>query len=109
MSQVVGVKHVLFIDTSSNEKVTIGIEKNGIKDQVIKVLDSHRDQVILPLINELLSNHHLTLNDLTEISVHTGPGSFTGIRVGVAIANALSYALHIPINGGMTAVEPIYS
>ena len=47
--------------------------------------------------------------DIDELEVNPGPGSFTGTRVGVAIANMLSYALDIKVNGSMTPVEPIYS
>lgn len=36
---------------------------------------------------------------ITAIEVNTGPGSFTGTRVGVAVANALGFALDIPVNG----------
>ncbi|MDE2025075.1 MAG: tRNA (adenosine(37)-N6)-threonylcarbamoyltransferase complex dimerization subunit type 1 TsaB [Patescibacteria group bacterium] len=102
-------RNVLFLDTASNKEITIGIEINGRKDEIIKILESHRDQVVLPLILELLQKHGLQLRDLHEITVVTGPGSFTGLRVGVAVANALGYALQIPVNGSHTPVEPIYS
>lgn len=100
---------VLFIDTSSNKEITIGLEINGNDDRITNVLESHRDQVVLPLILELLNKHGCSLSDLTGIRVVVGPGSFTGLRVGVAVANALSYALKIPVNGSMSPVEPTYS
>lgn len=105
---------VLSIDTASNKEVIIGLEKNSITDTMKKPLASHSDQIILPLINEILQKHSLTLNDLTSITVVTGPGSFTGLRVGVAIANALGYLLTIPVNGKLfskdsSLVEPTYS
>ena len=101
--------YILFINTSSNKEITIGLEINGEKDEITKVLESHRDQVVLPLILELLQTHGLQITDLTGITVDTGPGSFTGLRVGVSVANALSYALQIPVNGLNTPVEPSYS
>lgn len=77
----------LFIDTSQirSSTVTLG--------QFKKTSSS-----LLPLIEEVLYLQHLTLADITEIEVATGPGSFTGLRVGIAVANILGNLLKIPIN-----------
>lgn len=48
-------------------------------------------------LTELLSSTHKTLKDLTHLAVITGPGSFTGIRVGVNLARTLAYGLGIPV------------
>ena len=48
---------------------------------------------------ELLCFGERKIKDISEIEVNTGPGSFTGLRVGVSIANALGWALGIPVNG----------
>ncbi len=58
---------------------------------------------LLPLIEEL------GISDVTEIEVNSGPGSFTGLRVGAAVANALGYLLDVPVNGKKTIVIPKYS
>ena len=50
----------------------------------------------------------MTSSKLTGIEVFKGPGSFTGLRVGVAIANALGAAMDIPVNGKKQLVEPTY-
>ncbi|HXS15279.1 MAG TPA: tRNA (adenosine(37)-N6)-threonylcarbamoyltransferase complex dimerization subunit type 1 TsaB, partial [Candidatus Saccharimonadales bacterium] len=59
----------------------------------------NRGQVVLPIIDRLLKDHGLTPQSLDSIEVNAGPGSFTGVRVGVSIANALSFSLGIPVNG----------
>jgi tRNA A37 threonylcarbamoyladenosine modification protein TsaB len=46
-----------------------------------------------------LSKKGYELSDVKELEVDSGPGSFTGIRVGVAVANAIGWALRIPVNG----------
>lgn len=48
-------------------------------------------------IEELLSGQSKKLGDLDGIVGFAGPGSFTGLRIGLTVANTLAYALHIPI------------
>lgn len=88
---------ILLIDTSNNKEIKIGIKKEG-KIYFLKQKTNHQKaQVALPMIDKLLKEQDLRLKDLTLIEVKTGPGSFTGIRVGMSIANTLSFALKIPI------------
>lgn len=51
-------------------------------------------------LNELLESNGLTLNQIEGIAVYRGPGSFTGLRIGLSVANALAASLHVPIVGG---------
>lgn len=48
---------------------------------------------------QLLAKASLNVDDITGVVVHQGPGSFTGLRIGFAAANALAYSLHVPIVG----------
>ncbi|HEX8182749.1 MAG TPA: tRNA (adenosine(37)-N6)-threonylcarbamoyltransferase complex dimerization subunit type 1 TsaB [Candidatus Saccharimonadales bacterium] len=48
-------------------------------------------------VRHMLSAHSYNLNDIDAIACYAGPGSFTGLRIGLTVANALSYALHAPI------------
>lgn len=102
---------ILFIDTSDNKKIKVGLTINGQKDLIEEAVDHRRAQIVLPLIEKFLVKYSLTLNDLTAIEVNSGPGSFTGLRVGVTIANTLGWLLKIPVNQGKIGemVEPVYS
>lgn len=99
----------LFLDTSDNKKITIKI------DSKTKALKSDsgfiRAEICLPLINELMTENRISLLDLKELRINTGPGSFTGLRVGASIANALGFLLKIPINGKKIGegVFPVYN
>lgn len=48
-------------------------------------------------IEELLNKSSISYNDINALAVFKGPGSFTGLRIGMSVANALAYALEIPI------------
>lgn len=88
----------LYIDSSDNKLIIVGL-KIGDKKYLLKhKVDSKKSQVILPLIDEILQKHSLKLKNIGGIEVNTGPGSFTGLRVGISIANALGFFLKIPIN-----------
>lgn len=54
---------------------------------------------LLPMIDRLLSKKNLKPRDLDAIAVSIGPGSFTGIRIGVTAARALAQGLNIPAAG----------
>ena len=50
-------------------------------------------------IKELLDRQSLSWQDIKGIVCYKGPGSFTGLRIGLSVANALAYSLQIPIMG----------
>jgi tRNA threonylcarbamoyladenosine biosynthesis protein TsaB len=50
-------------------------------------------------IKDLLAKNGKSDNDLSGVIAYTGPGSFTGLRIGISTANAISFALSIPIVG----------
>lgn len=89
----------LIIDSSQGSNCQIQLYDEG--KQIWSAQDrSHfGSQVILPLIVKCLKENSLKLEDLEEIEVKTTGPSFTGVRVGVAIANALAWSLKIPVNG----------
>lgn len=101
----------LFIDTSSNVEVTVGLTIDGEKYRETRKLDRKKAQIVIPMIEEIIKEHDLELADLDTIEVNIGPGSFTGLRVGVSIANTLGAFLNIPINSKRPGelVQPIYN
>jgi tRNA threonylcarbamoyladenosine biosynthesis protein TsaB len=53
--------------------------------------------LLAPMIAGILDKNNLTINDLGAVSVSSGPGSYTGLRVGGSTAKALAYSLGIPL------------
>lgn len=94
----------LFVDTSNSEKIIIGIDGN----KIVEDARQEKAQKLLEVIDRELASRGKSLKDISEIEVATGPGSFTGLRVGVSVANALGWALRVPINGRKQLVEPAY-
>lgn len=99
--------NALFIDTSDRRKVGIGLFMNRKRYAMTQKLGVQKAQRALPMIDAILKKHALSIKEIKRVRVNTGPGSFTGLRVGIAIANALSYSLRIPVNG-KAIVEPHY-
>jgi tRNA threonylcarbamoyladenosine biosynthesis protein TsaB len=102
---------VLKIDTSDNQKITIELELNGKKEKLVEDSTFLRSEATLPAIDKLLKQNNLTIKEIDQIKVSEGPGSFTGLRVGVAIANALAFLLKIPVNHKKVGEleEPVYN
>jgi tRNA threonylcarbamoyladenosine biosynthesis protein TsaB len=99
---------ILYINTSDNQKTIVDLDNKRLE----RPTGPDKSQQVLGLINEILGKNKKTLKDITEIKVETGPGSFTGLRVGVAVANTLGWLLKIPVNGKRInkndIIEPIY-
>ena len=55
------------------------------------------EETVMPAVDELLAEAGLTPADLTALAVDVGPGSFTGVRIGVCHGNAMALALGLPI------------
>jgi tRNA threonylcarbamoyladenosine biosynthesis protein TsaB len=91
---------LLAIDTST-EMASIAIYKPAQGVLVEQTWQSGREQTtqLLPNIQRAMSLVGVTVRDLTGIAVATGPGSFSGVRIGISAAKTMAYALQIPIWG----------
>lgn len=88
--------NILALDTSS-KACSIAI---AVGDQIYSkhlIAPMQQSQLILPLINELLKSADLHSKDINAIAFGRGPGSFTGIRIAVSVAQGLGYAHNIPL------------
>lgn len=85
------------IDTTGNKETKVELITDEKTDKITEDSQS-KSQNTLILIDKILKRNKLTPRDIDEISVNVGPGSFTGTRVGVAIANTLGFALGVKVN-----------
>lgn len=89
---------ILQIETSSTN-TSVVLAKNG-KVIASKEKDSagySHEKLLHPFVEEILEEVNLSMADLDAIAVGSGPGSFTGLRIGVAAAKGLCFALNIPL------------
>jgi tRNA threonylcarbamoyladenosine biosynthesis protein TsaB len=90
---------ILTIDTSNNKEVVVTLQVDGKVFEKRQMPDHRKAQLVLPFVEDLLKEHQVELHDITGIEVNQGPGSFTGLRVGITIANTLGFLLKVPVNG----------
>lgn len=84
----------LLIDTADSQKIIIGLDKKRFTFDT----KEHKSQQLLSLIDKVIKENKTSLKRVGQIEVNVGPGSFTGLRVGVSVANALGWTLKVPIN-----------
>lgn len=94
-----GQSIILAIETSSLvSSVAVLTEKKLVAELNIETNKHHSENLIVH-IQDLLKQAEIEKKDLSAIAVATGPGSFTGLRIGLATAKAIAYTLHIPVIG----------
>lgn len=99
---------ILYLDTSDKEAILAIYEQPSLREgeadvaillvKEIKWL-AHRElsATLSKQYSDILKNVGISQDELTGICVFQGPGSFTGLRIGISFANALAYGLEIPI------------
>lgn len=83
---------------SSNRDLTVGIAKNGILvDKTSYEAWQRQSELMVPELDKLLKKHHFSKDDITDIVVAIGPGSYTGVRIALTIAKVTALALNTPL------------
>lgn len=82
----------LYLNTSSSETILRIDEKEYCHD-----FGHDLAEKLLQFIKDKIDENNLTWQDITEIDFMSGPGSFTGLRIGASIVNTLAHELNIPL------------
>lgn len=83
----------LFLD-SSDKKVIVALLNGGkVVDSIIEENDNHLSEKFLPMIEKVIARNQLQIDNIDTIYVVNGPGSFTGVRVGVTTAKVMAWGL----------------
>ena len=87
----------LYIDTSTKH-LCIGVAKDyEVIYKLQEVAVQKQSELTIPYLQKALNVVNLTLNDIDEVNVTIGPGSFTGIRIGMCVAKVLASMRNIPL------------
>lgn len=87
----------LFINTSSFFIDVAIVDGNEVLFHRVEKIDKDMSSKIMPIIKAGFSNVNFELKNLDKIFVVNGPGSFTGVRVGVSVAKTIGWALNIDV------------
>ncbi|AKS37204.1 hypothetical protein NP92_13985 [Anoxybacillus gonensis] len=90
---------VLAIDTSTFVMGIAVVDGQIVKGEIITNLKKNHSIRVMPAIEALLQECDMSPKDLERIVVAKGPGSYTGVRIGVTIAKTLAWTLNIPLVG----------
>lgn len=89
--------HILQINTAMRE-ASVGIGVNGELKAVMSNCNQHDHAAFLhPAIDEVCRKAEITLQDIQAVAVINGPGSYTGLRVGLSAAKGICFALQLPL------------
>ncbi len=86
-----------YLDTSTSYLYAGIVSNNELLYEIKDKLDNNLSTFSLSLIEKMFDELNLSPNDIDTIVVVNGPGSFTGVRIGITIAKTWAWALNIPI------------
>ncbi|UKH18179.1 tRNA (adenosine(37)-N6)-threonylcarbamoyltransferase complex dimerization subunit type 1 TsaB [Actinobacillus pleuropneumoniae] len=87
---------ILAIDTAT-EACSVALQHNGKLTSLDELSPKTHTQRILPMIDELLAQANISIKQVDALVFGRGPGSFTGVRVGVGIAQGLAMGANLPV------------
>lgn len=103
---------ILAVDTSGSNCSVALMRDDMLLGEYNMNFGKQHSVLLMPLITELMAQTGTTPSDLSHLAVSLGPGSFTGLRIGLSVLEAMAYALNIPLYGYTsfeTSAEPLSS
>lgn len=91
---------IFAINTSTSRFSVALIEEGGALVEEYLISPSGKNfRGLIPAVDSLFASTGVTVHDLRAVAVATGPGSFTGLRVGLSTAKGIAYSLNVPLIG----------
>ncbi|PHM45282.1 tRNA threonylcarbamoyladenosine biosynthesis protein TsaB [Xenorhabdus mauleonii] len=89
---------ILAIDTAT-EACSVALLNDGAVEAQFEISPREHTQRILPMVQDVLSKGNIGLQQLDALAFGRGPGSFTGVRIGIGIAQGLALGAELPMIG----------
>ncbi len=88
---------ILAVDTSSRVAAAAVMENDNLLGEYIINYKKTHSQQLVPMVKDLMENLELTPKDIDVYAASSGPGSFTGLRIGITTIKAIAYAANKPV------------
>lgn len=88
--------NILAIDTSTSA-CSVALSYSGNIQEDFRLVPQSHTQCLLPMVDQMLAGHQLSLRQLDAIALTTGPGSFTGLRIGLGVVQGLAFGADLPV------------
>lgn len=92
---------ILAVDTAT-EACSVALSNGDNVNALFEICPREHTQRILPMVQTLLQQQNVSLNELDVLAYGRGPGSFTGVRIGIGIAQGLALGANLPMIGVST-------
>jgi tRNA threonylcarbamoyladenosine biosynthesis protein TsaB len=90
---------LLALDTSTRSMTAALLEDGRLIGKTQSIAERNHSLYLIPSIRTMLHEQGLTPADIDAIAVGIGPGSYTGVRIGVTVAKTMAWSLHVPVIG----------
>lgn len=100
---------ILGFESSAKSASVAVCDENGLVSQYFQNSGLTHSRTLLPMAEDMLKNLALTLEDIDLIACAHGPGSFTGVRIGVSAVKGLAWAASIPVCGVSSLLAMAYN
>ena len=90
---------ILALETSAKSVSCAVVEDGAPLASAYQCTGLTHSRTLLPMVDAMLKNADLTLDDINAIAIAAGPGSFTGLRIGIAAVKGLAWAADKPCLG----------
>jgi len=81
----------------THEALSVAVLTAGIVTEAVGVEWKRAAESLVPLVEQVMAENRLSLQKLDCLAVSSGPGSFTALRIGMAVAKGIAYGLGIPL------------
>lgn len=93
---------ILSLETSAKAVSTAVVENGEVLAYAYQCSGLTHSRTLMPMVEDMLNNAELSLGDIDALAVAAGPGSFTGLRIGVSALKGLAWAKELPCYGVST-------
>ena len=87
---------ILYVDTTTPDLVVAVVEQNSILNVTVPSVGVHHSEMLCEKVDEALKNAKIDFSDLSAYACAIGPGSFTGIRIGISTVKGYCTAVPLP-------------